>query len=151
MYGRRIIFDNLRLLAEMDSFINVDINFPWLLLNICLQFSLPPSRYRMTIDADLRFHSYVDVEVPRSSRFMEIIICHGTSFSNLNQAKEDAACATIKRLCNKVGFKVRYVNFEDKKYYKNLYDRIHDKHLELQDEYECLIWTLIFSKSSVIF
>nr|CAD1835505.1 unnamed protein product [Ananas comosus var. bracteatus] len=103
----------------MDSSMNVDINFRRLLHNICLQFSLPPPRYRMTIGADLRFCSYVDVEIPRSSQFMEIITCHGASFSDLNQAKEDAACAAIKSLRNKIGFKVRDVNFEDKKLLKS--------------------------------
>nr|CAD1843942.1 unnamed protein product [Ananas comosus var. bracteatus] len=79
-----------------------------------------------------------DVEVPRSNRFMEIITCHGAPFSEANQTQEDAAYVAIKRLSNELGFEVRDVNLEDKKYYKNLYDLIHDEHLELQDEYEML-------------
>nr|CAD1833376.1 unnamed protein product [Ananas comosus var. bracteatus] len=67
---------------------------------------------------------------------MKIITCHGVSFFESNQAKEDAACAAIKRLRKELGFEVKDVNFEDKKYYKNLHDRIYDEHLELQDEYE---------------
>lgn len=92
----------------------------------------------MIVDADFRFCSYVDVEVPRSSRIIEIITCHGASFCESKQAKEDAAYAAIKRLRNELGFEVRDVNFEDKKDYKNLYNRIYDEHLELQDQYEML-------------
>nr|CAD1831614.1 unnamed protein product [Ananas comosus var. bracteatus] len=122
----------------MDSSLNVDVSFRQLLHNICVQFSLPPPRYRMTVHTDGRLCSHVDVEVSRSSRFMEIIICHGAPFSEANQTQENAACVAIKRLSNELSFEVRDVNLEDKKYYKNLYDRISDEHLELQDEYEMI-------------
>ncbi|XP_020109953.1 uncharacterized protein LOC109725257 [Ananas comosus] len=90
----------------MDSSLNVNVSFRQLLHNICVQFSLPPPRYRMTVLTDGRLCSHVDVEVPRSSRFMEIITCHGAPFSEANQTQEDAACVAIKRLSNKLALKL---------------------------------------------
>nr|CAD1824316.1 unnamed protein product [Ananas comosus var. bracteatus] len=98
--------DNLFFFAHMDSSLNVNVSFRQLLHNICVQFSLPPPRYRMTVLTDGRLCSHVDVEVPRSSRFMEIITCHGAPFSEANQTQEDAACVAIKRLSNKLALKL---------------------------------------------
>nr|CAD1827348.1 unnamed protein product [Ananas comosus var. bracteatus] len=109
-----------------------------LLRKICAKFSLQPPRYGMTLDTDLRFCSYVDVEIPRSSRIIEVITSWGAPSSNTNRTQEDAARIAIGRLRNELGFEVKDTNYEERKYLRGLYDQICHDHEELHDEYEML-------------
>nr|CAD1827349.1 unnamed protein product [Ananas comosus var. bracteatus] len=109
-----------------------------LLRKICGKFSLQPLRYGMTLDTDLRFCSYDDVEIPRSSRIIEVITSWGAPSSNANRTQEDAARIAIGRLRNELGFEVKDTNYEERKYLRGLYDQICHDHEELRDEYEML-------------
>nr|CAD1825836.1 unnamed protein product [Ananas comosus var. bracteatus]CAD1829836.1 unnamed protein product [Ananas comosus var. bracteatus] len=122
----------------MASTVYIDINFRRLLGKICAKFSLPPPRYGTTVVAEGRLHSFVDVEVPRGSRFMEIITCWGWFFPDSEQSEEDAARIAIKRLRDELGFEVKDINYDEKISYKELYKRNCDEHTELRDEYEML-------------
>nr|CAD1824715.1 unnamed protein product [Ananas comosus var. bracteatus] len=99
----------------MASPVTVDINYRRLLRSICVKFSLPSSRYGITLNTDERFCSHVDVEVPRCSRFMEIITCWGSPSSNASHSAYDAARVAIGKQSNELAFEVRDANMRKKK------------------------------------
>lgn len=102
-------------IAEMASPVTVDINYRRLLCSICVKFSLPSSRYGVTLNTDEHFCSHVDVEVPRCSHFMEIITCWGSPSTDANHSAYDAARVAIGKLSNELAFEVRDANYEEKK------------------------------------
>nr|CAD1831553.1 unnamed protein product [Ananas comosus var. bracteatus] len=124
--------------SAMAAPVSIDINFRHLLRKICAKFSLNPPSYGMTLDVDLRFCSYVDVEIPRSSRIIEVITSWGAPSSNANRTKKDAARIAIGRLRNELRFEVKDTNYEERKSLTGLYDQLCHDHEELRDEYEML-------------
>nr|CAD1823530.1 unnamed protein product [Ananas comosus var. bracteatus] len=115
-----------------SHFYDLDVFF-FLGFQICAKFLLNSPSYGMTFDADLRFCSYVDVEIPRNSRIIEVITSWGA-----NRTKEDTARIAIGRLRNELGFEVKDTNYKERKSLRGLYDQICHDHEELRDEYEML-------------
>nr|CAD1818604.1 unnamed protein product [Ananas comosus var. bracteatus] len=124
--------------AVMASHPIVEINFQRLLRNICAKFSLPPPRYGITVGSGDQFCAFVDVQVPRCSRFMEVITCWGSPSSDSILSENEAARAAIEALRTELHFDIRDANYTGKIHFKNLYDSASQKYEDLLNEYEML-------------
>nr|CAD1833651.1 unnamed protein product [Ananas comosus var. bracteatus] len=100
----------------------VEINFQRLLRNICAKFSLPPPRYGITVGSGDQFCAFVDVQVPRCSRFMEVITCWGSPSCDSILSANEAARVAIEALRTELHFDIRDANYTGKIHFKNLYD-----------------------------
>ncbi|XP_020087322.1 uncharacterized protein LOC109709477 [Ananas comosus] len=122
----------------MASHLIVEINFQRLLRNICEKFSLPPPRYGITVGSSDQFCAFVDVEVPRCSRFMEVITYWDSPSSDSSLSENKAARTAIETLRNELQFDIRDANYTGKNYFKNLYDSASQKYEDFRNEYEML-------------
>ncbi len=63
-------------------------------------------------------------------------------FSDSKQSEKDVACIAIKTLHNELDFEIKDINYDDKKTYTKLYERIFDEYTKFRDEYEILgLWS----------
>nr|CAD1842607.1 unnamed protein product [Ananas comosus var. bracteatus] len=122
----------------MASSTTFDISFRRLLCSVCSKFSLPPPKYGLTLGSGGQLCSFVDVAVPRCSRFMEVITCWGSPSTDSNETEEDAARVAVETLRKELDFEIRDANYNERRKVEDLYNCVSRKYEDLRNECDML-------------
>nr|CAD1832250.1 unnamed protein product [Ananas comosus var. bracteatus] len=114
------------------------INYRELLRDVCHRFSVAVPIYGVPVDDEGLFSVYGEVEISRGNSITEAIRCWGAASSTVDEAEEDAARRIIAKLRDEFMFEVHDSNYEDRKFFENLYERVSTDHIALQAKYKRL-------------
>ncbi len=117
----------------------VTVCFRELLRSVCECFSLDLSIYTtVEEDAEGLVRIYVDVEYFDENAELQSVTCLGGPCVSADQAEEDAAHRALKKLRDVFSFEVEDFNFEDKKYFDNLYTCVSTDYSVLRKKFKHL-------------
>ncbi|XP_020080193.1 uncharacterized protein LOC109703878 isoform X1 [Ananas comosus] len=93
-----------------------------------LDYNQEAERFRGSSD---QFCAFVDVQVPRCSRFMEVIACWGSPSSDSSLSENEAARAAIETLRSELQFDIRDPNYTEKKIISKTYMIVLPKNMKI--------------------
>ncbi|XP_020082245.1 uncharacterized protein LOC109705876 [Ananas comosus] len=137
-WGLLCVGSDLCVIRTVMAAVVFKINYRELLRDVCHRFSMAVPIYGVPVDDEGLFSVYGEVEISRGNSITEAIRCWGAASSTVDEAEEDAARRIIAKLRDEFMFEVHDSNYEDRKFFENLYERVSTDHIALHAKYKRL-------------
>ncbi len=124
----------------------VELSGVRLLHEIAEKLDMVVPQFEMTTNADGQYVCCVELHIPYENVGSEVVRCWGSPSPVAGSAEQDAAYVAIKRLKEDLDLHVKDANYEDRFYYKNMYDHLANQHATLFAKYGRVKWELAMLK-----
>lgn len=94
----------------------------------------------LTINPEGQFVVYVDLRFPLDGPIVEVARCWGSASTIASVAKQDAARVAMQRLKDKLDLQIKDGNYDERLYYKNMYNHLTYQHVVLFEKYGKVKW-----------
>ncbi len=116
----------------------VQLSYLKLLKEISAKLGIQTPQCEVTLVCKGWFVAYIEFEVVRFGSIVETLRCWGGPSPDMQEAKEEAAGSTVRRMKDEFGLEIKDVNYDDFILYRNMYDQVSLQHTNIKANFNNL-------------